>query len=130
MTASIEQSLPLIASSIMSKKIASGADIILIDIKVGKGALLKNREEAKKLADLMVKIGSFYQREVRTVISDMNIPLGRCIGNSLEVLEAIDVLKGYEKNTFFAYGNNAHVHIFRCCRSRRSCLCTHKPVES
>ena len=92
-------SIPLVASSIMSKKIAGGADKILIDIKVGKGALLKNREEAKKLADLMVKIGSFYQREVRTVISDMNTPLGYCTGNSLEVLEAIDILKGRQYGT-------------------------------
>lgn len=92
-------SIPLIASSIMSKKIAGGADKILIDIKVGKGALLKNREEAKTLSDLMVKIGGFYQREVRTVISDMNTPLGYCTGNSLEVLEAIEILKGRQYGT-------------------------------
>lgn len=92
-------SIPLIASSIMSKKIAGGADKILIDIKVGKGALLKNREEAKKLSELMMKIGGFYQREVRCVISDMNTPLGYCIGNSLEVLEAIEILKGRQYDT-------------------------------
>lgn len=92
-------SIPLIASSIMSKKIAAGADKILIDIKVGKGALLRNREEAKKLSELMIKIGGFYQREVRTVISDMNTPLGYTIGNSLEVLEAIDILKGKQYGT-------------------------------
>ena len=92
-------SIPLVASSIMSKKIAGGADKILIDIKVGKGALLKNREEAKKLSELMVKIGVFYQREVRTVISDMNTPLGYCTGNSLEVLEAIEILKGRQYGT-------------------------------
>ena len=92
-------SIPLVASSIMSKKIAGGADKILIDIKVGRGALLKNREEAKKLSDLMIKIGSFYQREVRTVISDMNTPLGYYIGNSLEVLEAIEILKGRQYGT-------------------------------
>ena len=95
-------SIPLIASSIMSKKIAGGADKILIDIKVGKGALLKNREEAKKLSELMKKIGSFYQREVRTVISDMNTPLGYCTGNSLEVLEAIDILKGRQYGTILS----------------------------
>ena len=94
-------SIPLIASSIMSKKIASGADKILIDIKVGNGALLQTKEEAKKLSELMIKIGEFYQREVRCVISDMNVPLGKCIGNSLEVLEAIDVLKGKEINNNF-----------------------------
>ena len=95
-------SIPLVASSIMSKKIAGGADKILIDIKVGKGALLKNREEAKKLSELMVKIGGFYQREVRTVISDMNTPLGYCTGNSLEVLEAIEILKGRQYGTVLA----------------------------
>ncbi len=86
-------SIPLIASSIMSKKIAGGADKILIDIKVGKGALLQTKQDAKKLSDLMIRIGEFYQREVRTIISDMNVPLGHAIGNSLEVQEAIDVLK-------------------------------------
>ena len=94
-------SIPLIASSIMSKKIASGADKILIDIKVGNGALLQTKEEAEKLSELMIKIGEEYKREVRTIISDMNIPLGKCVGNSLEVLEAIDVLKGVEKNNNF-----------------------------
>ena len=89
-------SIPLIASSIMSKKIAAGADKILIDIKVGNGALLNNKEDAKKLSDLMIKIGEFYGREVRTIISDMNVPLGTSIGNALEVKEAIDVLRGKE----------------------------------
>ena len=94
-------SIPLIASSIMSKKIAGGADKILIDIKVGKGALLSKKEDAKKLSELMIKIGEVYNREVRTIISDMNTPLGSCIGNSLEVLEAIDVLKGKETDNNF-----------------------------
>lgn len=92
-------SIPLVASSIMSKKIAAGADKILIDIKVGNGALLTNREDAKKLSNLMIKIGEFYGREVRTTISDMNVPLGRCVGNALEIKEAIDVLRGKETDT-------------------------------
>ena len=92
-------SIPLIASSIMSKKIASGADKILIDIKVGKGALLKTKKDANKLSQLMIKIGKFYGREVRTIISDMNVPLGHAIGNSLEVLEVIDILRGKEKKS-------------------------------
>ena len=91
-------SIPLIASSIMSKKIAAGADKILIDIKVGNGALLQTKKDAEKLSELMIKIGEFYQREVRCIISDMNAPLGKCIGNSLEVLEAMDVLQGKEKD--------------------------------
>ena len=94
-------SIPLIASSIMSKKIAGGADKILIDIKVGRGALLQTKQDAKELSNLMVRIGKFYQREVRTVISDMDVPLGRAIGNSLEVQEAIDVLKGEETDNEF-----------------------------
>lgn len=92
------ESIPLIATSIMSKKIASGADKILIDIKVGKGALLKNKKDAKKLETLMKKIGKFYNREVRILMSDMNAPLGNAIGNSIEVMEAIRILKNEEKN--------------------------------
>lgn len=91
-------SIPLIASSIMSKKIAAGADKILIDIKVGNGALLQTKEEAEKLSELVIKIGKIYQKEVRTIISDMNVPLGYCIGNSLEVLEAIKILHGRERD--------------------------------
>lgn len=87
-------SIPLIASSIMSKKIAGGADKILIDIKVGNGALLEKMEDAQKLSELMIKIGKVYDREVRTIISGMNTPLGSCIGNSLEVIEAMDILNG------------------------------------
>ncbi len=86
-------SIPLIAVSIMSKKIASGADKILIDIKLGKGAFLKTKEEAEKLSNLMIAIGKDFNREVRTIITDMDNPLGKAIGNSLEVMEAIQVLK-------------------------------------
>ena len=91
-------SIPLIATSIMSKKIASGADKIVIDIKVGKGALLQTKKDANKLSEVMKMIGSFYHREVKTIISDMNTPLGHCIGNALEVSEAIDLLKGKIKS--------------------------------
>ena len=94
-------SIPLIASSIMSKKIAGGADKILIDIKVGNGALLDTKEKAKELSKLMIKIGNIYDREVRCIISDMDTPLGYSVGNSLEVLEAIDVLKGKESSNNF-----------------------------
>ena len=90
-------SIPLIASSIMSKKIAGNDDKIVIDIKVGNGALLKNMEDAKRLESLLIKIGTYYQKEVRTVISNMDRPLGHNIGNKLEVLEALDVLKGNVK---------------------------------
>ena len=87
-------SIPLIATSIMSKKIAGGADKILLDVKVGDGALMKTLEDAKKLADLMEEIGKFYHRDVICEITDMNTPLGDNIGNSLEVIEAMDILNG------------------------------------
>lgn len=88
------ESLPLIASSIMSKKIASGADIILIDIKVGKGALIKTKKDANTLSNWMKEIGKKYNKKIVTLITDMNIPLSNSIGNKLEVEEAINVLKG------------------------------------
>lgn len=87
-------SIPLIASSIMSKKIASGADSIVLDVKVGNGALVNNIEDARKLANLMIKIGKEYDRKVICVITDMDRPLGRAIGNSLEVMESINTLRG------------------------------------
>ena len=86
-------SIPLIATSIMSKKIASGADKIVIDVKVGNGALIKTIEEARILANLMIKIGKQYGKDVVCVLSDMNQPLGQTIGNGLEVVEAIHVLR-------------------------------------
>ncbi|MCI8347146.1 MAG: thymidine phosphorylase [Bacilli bacterium] len=92
------ESIPLIATSIMSKKIASGADKILIDIKVGNGALIKKEKDAKKLAQLMKKIGEFYHREVRCMTTNMDTPLGTSIGNSLEVIEAINILQNKEDN--------------------------------
>lgn len=88
------ESIPLIASSIMSKKIASGADVIVLDVKVGNGALMKDRKSATKLANLMIKIGKSYNKKVVCVLTNMEEPLGHYIGNGLEVKEAIDVLKG------------------------------------
>ncbi len=87
-------SIPLIAVSIMSKKIAGGADKILLDVKLGDGALMKTMEMARELADIMIRIGNYYGREVHCEITDMNTPLGDNIGNALEVMEAMDVLKG------------------------------------
>lgn len=91
------ESIPLIASSIMSKKIACGADYILIDVKWGSGALVKTKKDAVVLSNYLIEIGKRFNREVKTIISDMNEPLSTCIGNALEVEEAINVLKG-EKN--------------------------------
>ena len=86
--------IPLIASSIMSKKLASGADTILLDVKYGNGAFMQTLEDAKKLAQTMIDIGKHCHKDTRATISSMSQPLGNAIGNSLEVIEAIETLKG------------------------------------
>lgn len=91
------ESIPLIASSIMSKKIALGTKKLVLDVKVGKGALIKNLEDAKRLSRLMIDIGKHNNIDVICVLTNMDIPLGNNIGNSLEVEEAIEILKENKK---------------------------------
>lgn len=104
------ENIPLIASSIMSKKIASGANKIVLDVTVGKGAFMKTEENAKKLSELMIKIGKLADREVVCVLTKMDEPLGYAVGNTLEVKEAIRFLKGYMpkdlKDIVFELGAN------------------------
>ena len=93
-TTSIMDSIPLITASVMSKKIATGAGNIIIDVKYGSGASLKTTEDAEKLANLLINVGKNFNKTITTIITSMDEPLGRAIGNSIEVIEAIEFLKG------------------------------------
>lgn len=99
-TATVD-SIPLICSSIMSKKLAMGADCILLDVKMGSGAFMKNEADAVKLSELMVSVGKNAGKKCMAVITDMGIPLGKAVGNSLEVIEAVEILKGKEKGRLY-----------------------------
>lgn len=93
--------IPLIASSIMSKKLASGSDCIVLDVKVGSGAFMKTFADAQKLSEQMIRLGNAAGRKVASVITNMDIPLGYAIGNSLEVIEAVKILKGEQKDELY-----------------------------
>lgn len=105
------QSIPLIASSIMCKKLAAGAQAILLDVKTGLGAFMETLEEARQLADLMVDIGQLAGREVVALLSDMNQPLGFAVGNSLEVVEAIETLRDNGPADFLEHCLHVSAHM-------------------
>jgi pyrimidine-nucleoside phosphorylase len=104
-------SIPLIASSVMSKKIAGGAQAIVLDVKVGLGAFMKNLEDARQLSRLMVSIGKLSGRKVVALLSDMNQPLGNAVGNALEVKEAIATLHGKGPADFTAHCIEVSSHM-------------------
>src|SRR5689334_568374 len=104
-------SLPLIASSIMSKKIAAGAQAILLDVKTGVGAFMETLDDARELANLMVDIGQLAGREVVALLSDMNQPLGNAVGNSLEVVEAVETLKDNGPEDFLEHCLHVSAHM-------------------
>ena len=105
------QSIPLIASSIMCKKLAAGAQAILLDVKTGLGAFMETLEEARELAKLMVDIGQLAGREVVALLSDMNQPLGNAVGNSLEVVESIETLKDNGPEDFLEHCLHVSAHM-------------------
>ncbi len=115
------ESIPLIASSIMSKKLAAGAKNIVLDVKYGNGAFMKTKKDAVSLAKAMVKIGKGANRNVIALITDMNTPLGKAVGNNLEVIEAIELLKG-----------NGDAELLELCRhlaANMYKLCTNIPYK-
>ncbi|MDR1195956.1 MAG: thymidine phosphorylase [Endomicrobium sp.] len=99
-TATVE-SIPLICASIMSKKIAEGAQTLVLDIKTGNGAFMKLHKDAAELAHKMINIGKYFKRNISAVITDMDTPLGNCAGNAVEIEQAIEILKGNLKNDLY-----------------------------
>lgn len=108
--------MPLIASSIMSKKLAAGSKNIVLDVKCGDGAFMKSKEDATHLANEMIKIGTALGRNVSTVISDMNSPLGFAVGNTLEVVEAVKILKGEKVPRLYELCITLASHMVSSCK--------------
>ncbi|MBQ1889527.1 MAG: thymidine phosphorylase, partial [Selenomonas sp.] len=114
-------SIPLIASSIMSKKLALGSDCIVLDVKVGSGAFMKTIEEAEQLANQMVRIGKSSKKRVSALLTNMDIPLGYCVGNTLEIIEAVNILKGQQKGDLYDISIELAANMY--------CLTSGKDIE-
>jgi pyrimidine-nucleoside phosphorylase len=123
------QSIPLIASSIMSKKIASGAQAIVLDVKVGLGAFMETLDDARALARQMVEIGTLADRQVIALLSDMNQPLGHAVGNALELKEAIDALRGGGPEDFRTHCLYICAHMLILGRKAPDIVSAHKMAE-
>ncbi len=127
-------SIPLIVGSILSKKIAGGADVILIDVKVGSGAFMKTLEEAQALSEALVSVGEAFEKRVSCVLTDMDRPLGSAIGNALEVAEATEVLKGAgdERLTELCIGLAVRmlVHADRCPDDASAVILVRDAIDS
>lgn len=125
--------VPLIASSIMGKKLAAGAKSIVLDVKAGSGAFMKTVDDARKLADEMIRVGTMCGRNVRALVTNMDIPLGHNVGNSLEVAEAVRVLRGEQKGDLYeicvALASNL-VSMFKKISVQESQLMVAKSIES
>lgn len=128
-TATVD-SIPLIASSIMSKKLASGSKNIVLDVKAGSGAFMKSVDDAKKLAETMVEIGKSCGRNMAAVISNMDIPLGSAVGNALEVLEAVQVLSGKGSSDLDTVCRELAVRMLCLCHGWSYSESTHKVDDS
>jgi len=127
-TATVD-SIPLIAASIMSKKIAAGADRILLDVKTGNGAFMKTLEESRALAKAMVEIGEGCGRKTHAIITDMSVPLGDAVGNTLEILEVIDVLRGQGPEDITAICMELAAHMLNLAELGPMESCRHMAKE-